>query len=48
MNRSIIIEHLKSIEKEVCDRCPAKDYNDCKTCKIDYYINAILNELNGT
>jgi hypothetical protein len=50
MNKRIIIEYLKDIELETCSPtgCPAKEYRDCKICKIHILINKILEEMNGS
>ena len=47
MNRSLIMEMLKDLQKIICNKCDKINYEDCAKCSIHILINSILLELNG-
>ena len=47
MNRSLIIEMLKELQKIYCKDCTAEEIQMCSKCNIYILINSIMQELNG-
>jgi len=47
MNRSLIIEMLKELQKITCKKCVIKEIEMCYGCDVHILINNILQELNG-
>ena len=47
MNRSLVIEMLKDLQKYICRSCNEMDYKGCERCLGYILINSILQELNG-
>jgi len=47
MNKSLIIEMLKELQKIYCRDCIAEEIKTCYICDVHILINNILQELNG-